>query len=314
MSSENKAGTLQMVLRIIVLCLIVVAAGWGMKWLESHVRATTSSSRNTPVRLQVSGRPAWMPSELAYRIAKSFATNSTARYDDVDLTDTVAARAVANPWVRKVLSVRKARDGDGKPFVRVDCEFRKPAAMVAWRQRFYFVDDQGVRLRDSRRDPEVPRWTAIIPGREGRKAHQEDFIELADVPTNAKPWRIHYIVIELDNQMDPSPPPPGQLWNTRAITEGLKLTALLKTRKYGQQISRVDARNYAGRRSTVAPHLSFSAGNSDFKFGRFPHLDGIDYNVSTRQKMQALDDHVQRYHGRLAGTPALNLQLEDPYE
>ena len=316
MSFDHKAGALRMFMRIIVLCLIVVAAGWGMQQLESHVRETAIPVRNTPVRLQVSGHPSWMPAELAYRIAKSFATNSTARYDDMDLTDTIAARAASNPWVRKVLSVRKARDADGRPFVRVDCEFRKPAAMVAWRGRFYFVDDQGVRLRDSRKQPEVPRWTAIIPGRDGKKAHQEDFIELADVPTNAKPWRIHYIVIELDSDMDPPPPPPGQLWDTRALTDsgGLRLAALLKSRKYAQEVDRVDARNYAGRRSTVAPHLSFSAGNSDFKFGRFPHLDGIDYNVSTRQKMRALDDHVARYHGRLAGTPGLNLQLEDPYE
>ena len=314
LSSEHKAGTLRMVLRIIVLCLIVIAVGWGMKRLESHVRATTSSKWNTPVRLQVAGRPAWMPAELAYRIARSFATDSKAKYDDADLTDTVLARAVANPWVRQVRSVRKARDADGKPFVRIDCEFRKPAAMVAWRQRFYFVDDTGVRLRDSRRNPEVPRWTAIIPGHEGKKARQEDFIELADVPANAKPWHIHYIIIELDGDMDPPAPPPGQLWDSKALDAGLKLTALLKTRKYVQQVSRVDARNYAGRRSMVAPHLSFSAGHSDFKFGRFPHLDGIDYNVSTRQKMKALDDHVARYHGRLAGTPGMNLQLEDPYE
>ncbi|MDP6545200.1 MAG: hypothetical protein QGH60_14530 [Phycisphaerae bacterium] len=314
MSSENKTGTLQMVLRVIVLCLIVVAVGWGMSRLESHVRETTRSKRNTPVRLQVSGRPSWMPAELAYKIAKSFATHNKARYDDVDLTDTIAARAGANPWVRKVVSVRKARDPDGRPFVRVDCEFRKPAAMVAWRKRFYFVDDRGIRLKDSRRIPEVPRWTAIISGREGKKPRQEDFVELADVPRDAKPWRIHYIIIELDGEMDPPAPKPGELWDTKALEAGLKLTALLKTRKYGQQITRVDVRNYAGRRSTVAPHLSFSAGNSDFKFGRFPHLDGIDYNVSTRQKMKALDDHVARYRGRLAGTPGMNLQLEDPYE
>jgi len=314
MSIAGKAGMLRMVMRVIVLCLIVVAVGWGMKWLEAHVRSTTSSIRNTPVRLQLSGRRVWMPSELAYRIARSFATNSKARYDDADLTDTIAARAVANPWVRKVLFVRKARDAGGKPFVRVACEFRKPAAMVAWRKRFYFVDEHGVRLKDSRKKPEVPRWTAIVPGHEGKKARQENFIELADVPTNAKPWRIHYIIIELDGEMDPPAPRPGELWDTKALEAGLRLTSLLQTRKYGQQITRVDARNYAGRRSTVAPHLSFSAGNSDFKFGRFPHLDGIDYNVSTRQKMKALDDHVARYRGRLAGTPGLNLQLEDPYE
>ena len=312
-SPDRKAGTVRMVLRVIVLCLIVIAAGLGMKWLESHVRATTRSSRNTPVRLQVSARPDWMPAELAYRIARSFATTKQARYDDVDLTDTIAARAAANSWVRKVRSVRKARDADGRPFVRADCEFRRPAAMVAWRKRFFFVDDQGVRLRDK----DVPRWAAMIPGRNGGKARPEAFIDIADVPTGAKPWGIEYIVIELESQMYPAPTSPGQLWDTKALVgNGLRLTALLKTlniRGGTPRSIRVDARNYAGRRSTVAPHLAFWAGDSYFKFGRFPE-DRYHYNVSIQQKMRALKDHIARHNGKLAGTPGLNLQLENPYE
>jgi hypothetical protein len=315
--SERKGEALRMIMRVVVLCAIVFAAGWAMTRLETRVRETANSKLNAPVRLEVSGKPSWMPAELAYRIAKSFATKKTARYDDANLSDTITAQARANPWVRTVRSVRKARDASGRPFVRVDCEFRKPAAMVAWRKRFYFVDDQGVRLRDSRRVPEVPRWTAIIPGRDGKKDRQEDFIELADVPTsatNAKPWRIHYIVIELDAQMDPPAPRPGAIWDSKALREGLKLASVLKTRKYAREFDRVDARNYAGRRSGVAPHLSFSAGNSDFKFGRFPHASGYHYNVSTRRKMKALDNYAAKYHGRLAGSPGMDLRLGDPYE
>jgi hypothetical protein len=130
-SIEHRTGTVQAVLRIVALCIIVALAGWGMERLESHVRATTNTTRNSPVGLQVAGKPAWMPAELAYRIAKSFGVQKHIPYDDANLTDTITAKALANPWVRKVRSVRKSRDGGGKPFVRVDCEFRKPAAMVA---------------------------------------------------------------------------------------------------------------------------------------------------------------------------------------
>jgi len=303
-----------MALRIILLCLIVAAVGWGMKWIESHVQATTSSARNTPVRLQTASRPGWMPSELAYKIARSFAPKRSAKYNDEGLTDWVLQRAESNPWVKEVKSVKKARNAKGKPFVRVDCEFRKPAAMVVWQRWFYFVDDEGVRLSDSQRDPQVPRWTAVIPGHGGRGARRANFIELADVPANSKLRRIHYVIIELDGELDPPAPEAGQKWDTKALTAGLRLARLLKTRKYFRQVTYVDTRNFGGRRSLVAPHLSFSAGNSNFKFGRFPHPDGVDYNVSIRQKMENLDRHVARHNGRLAGTPDLNLQLEDPYD
>jgi len=303
-----------MAVRIILLCLIVVAVGWGMKWLESRVRATTSSARNIPVRLQTAARPDWMPAELAYKITRCFAPKRTAKYNDQGLTDWVFQRAQANPWVKEVRSVRKGRDADGRPFVRVGCDFRRPAAMVAWQRWFYFVDDQGVRLSDSRRDPHVPRWTAVIPGPGGRGGRRVNFVELADVPTNVRRRRIHYVIIELDGELDPPAPEAGQKWDSKALTTGLRLARLLKTRKYFNQVTYVDARNYGGRRSLVAPHLSFSAGNSTFKFGRFPHPDGVDHNVSIRQKMANLDRHVARYRGRLAGTPDLNLQLEDPYD
>lgn len=313
-SLDQKAGALKAVLRIAILCVVVIAAGWGMKKLESHVRSTTAPKQTAPVRLEVSESPEWMPAELAYQIAQSFDTEKKdVRYDDADLTDEIAARARANPWVKSVRSVRKARNAEGKPFVKVDCEFRKPAAMVYWRKNYYFVDEQGVRLRDSRKHPEVPRWTAIIPARPGRKVRQEDFIELDDMPADAERWLIHYIVVELDGEMDSAPPAPGKYWDSKALQAGLKLTALLKTRSYASQVSSVDARNHGGRRSRALPHLTFSAGNSDFQFGRFSRLDG-DHNVSTRQKMRALDSYVARYRGKLAGTPGMNLQIENPYE
>jgi hypothetical protein len=314
-SLDSKAGTLQVVLRVVFLCLVVATVGWTMGRLESYVRSTGNAKQNSPVGLQVSARPDWMPAELSHKITQSFAIKGGASYDDADLTESLSAQAASNPWVRKVRSVRKARDSNGRPFVRIDCEFRRPVAIVAWGKRYYFVDEYGVRLRDSQRSPEVPRWTAIIPGRDGQKARQENFIELADVPPNSERWSIEYVLVELDAQMDPAPPQPGTLWKTKALVgNGLRLAGLLKTlNTRGPQQLRVDARNYAGRRSTAAPHLAFWAGDSYFKFGRFP-LDNYHYNVAVEHKMKRLKAYVARYNGRLAGTPGLDLQIEDPYE
>ncbi len=308
-SLERKVGVTQVVLRIILLAAILVAAGWGMKKLESHVRAVSNATRTARVRLEVATRPAWMPAELSFRIAKSFALDRPADYDDKNLTNEIAAQAGRNPWVRQVRSVRKARDSKGRPFVRVDCEFRKPAAMVAWGKHYFFVDELGVRLNDK----DVPRWVAVVPGRNGQRARQEAFIEKADAPGGNIPRPIQYIIIDLDSRMDPAPPKPGKVWETEALVgHGLRLTALLKTLKVRNdtpQGFRIDARNHAGRLSTVAPHLAFWAGNSYFKFGRFPQ-DRYHYNVSVDHKMEVLRNHIARHNGRLAGTPGLDLQLD----
>jgi len=312
-SLEHKAGALQITLRLALLCLIVGGVAWGLGRLESHVRTTVNPKQNTPVRLQVSARPAWMPAELAYTIAKSFAVKGKARYDDATLTDEIAASAASNPWVSQVRSVRKARDAYGRPFVRVDCEFRRPAVRVAWRKQAYYVDDQGIRLKNS----EIPSLIAIIPGPDG-KPRQETFLERnrKEIPRNAKVWDIEYVTIELDGEMDPPPPAPGQKWDTEALlASGLRLSGLLKELEIpagGRQRFRIDARNYAGRRNSEAPHLSFFAGESYFKFGRFPPSD-YHYNVSVEDKMRILRDHIDRHNGRLAGTPGLDLQFDYQY-
>jgi len=161
----------------------------------------------------------------------------------------------------------------------------------------------------------VPRWTAVVPGHNGRKARQENFIEYADAPAQgaSKPWSIQYTIIELDSRMDPAPPAPGKVWDTKALVgHGLRLTALLKTLKVRNdtpQGFRIDARNYAGRLSTAAPHLAFWAGESYFRFGRFPQ-DKYHYNVSVDHKMEALRNHIARHNGSLAGAPGLDLQLD----
>ncbi len=305
-SLERKVGMAQVTLRMVLLSGIVIAAGLTMKWLESHVRASVSTTRNKPVRLQVGTRPAWMPAELSFRIAGSFAVKASASYDDANLTAAIAAQAEGNPWVRKVRSVQKSRDAEGRPYVKVDCEFRRPAAMVKWGKQYYFVDEYDVRLRDK----DVPRWTAVIPGRNGRKARQESFIEYADAPGGAKP--IEYIIIDLHSRMDPAPLAPGKVWETEALAHGLRLAVLLKTldiRKNIPQRFRIDTRNYAGRLSTAAPHLAFSAGDSPFQFGRFPQ-DSYHYNVSVDHKMEVLRNQIARYNGTLAGTPGLDLQLD----
>ena len=310
LGDEHKRAVARTTARIFLLVVLVAAVAGGMKWLEALVLSSQEISDSPRVTVQLDGRPAWMPLRLARGISQSL-VDDRARYEDDGLAERVYRKAAGEPWIRGVKGVRKYRDENGRPVVRVQCEFRRPAAIAAWKGRCYYVDTEGVRLPDSPHRPQVPRWTASVADPSGGPNRRANFIELSHVPRGAQPWRIHYLVIELNDELDPPGPAVGKPWNCKALRAGLKLVDLLAGRKYARQITRVDVRNYAGRVLRNLEHLGFWAGGTYIKFGRFPHSDGVDWVVSPERKMANLDRYVAQRDGKLAGAGRVDLQIDN---
>lgn len=310
LGDEHKRAVARTTARIFLLVVLVVAVAGGMKWLEALVLSSREISDSPHVTVQLDGRPAWMPLKLARGISQSL-VDSRVRYEDDGLAERVYRKAAGEPWIRRVKGVRKYRDENGRPVVRVQCEFRRPAAIAAWKGRYYYVDTEGVRLPDSPHRPQVPRWTASVADPSGGPDRRANFIELSHMPRGARPWRIHYLVIELNDELDPPAPAVGKPWNCKALSVGLRLVDLLGGRKYARQITRVDVRNYVGRVSRNLEHLGFWAGRTYIKFGRFPHSDGVDWVVSPERKMANLDRYVAQRDGRLTGAGRVDLQIDN---
>jgi len=307
---ERRRAAAGIARRVVLLGALVALVGSGMKWLEAHVLTGLQDPPNAPVRVQLNPRPGWMPAELARSISRSLVYEG-ARYGDKDLSERVYHLATANPWVRGVRAVRKYHDVGGRCVVRVQGEFRQPVALAAWKGRYYFVDEQGVRLGDSGRCSQVPQWVASIPTPGGGSARRVYFAERSHVPAGARAWRKHYMIIELNDKLDPAAPALGKPWDSKALRAGLRLVKLLASRRYARQITRLDVRNYAGRVSKNLEYLGFWSGRTYIKFGRFPHPDGVDWVVPPQRKMANLDRYVALHDGRLAGTAGLDLQIDN---
>lgn len=286
----------------IVVAVAVVAI---LQVLERRV--LTGQVRPAPAKLQISlvDRPQWMPRTLANQIAAKLLPPS-GRYYDRALTDEVAARACANPWVSKIVRAEKFLTPDrATAIIEVKASFRMPIAKVRTGSNFTYVDCDGVSLPSE----QVPKWAADRSGSPGATTY---YLDRRNVPPGRAIHRIHYVVIEGAESL---PPQVGKQWAGEDIKAALRLIKLIMTKPYAYQITAVDVRNHKGRISNHEPHLRMYAqfGQSsptDIHFGRFP-IDDEDYVVSPARKLSYLDEYFEDHNGRLAG---LNRYLDLRYD
>ncbi|MFP4054456.1 MAG: hypothetical protein ACLFV7_11410 [Phycisphaerae bacterium] len=135
---------------VTVVLVMAVSAAWGMKHLEQRILAGENGQFPPEYRIVLVDRSEKMPSLLARRIALELRPREVS-YFDSELTRRVHRLARQHPWVDEVQLVRKRRTDDPNlAVVEVKATYRKPAAIVKYQGRNYFVDDEGVVLRDGR--------------------------------------------------------------------------------------------------------------------------------------------------------------------
>ena len=293
-------------------CVWLAAVGIlvaGAKALESAVLGSMPRDEAKVVYIELRPIPEWMPKTLSRRIARSLGPRGM-RFDDRALTATVYGLAEANPWVRSVHRVAKRRgDRPDRAHIEVQVEFRKPFAKVQRRQlrSHTYVDADGVVLPDPMADPQAPKWRAKVAAAGRKPKRWVYFAHENDIPSNlrAAAERMHYIIVQ---GVRSDPPVAGRAWQADDLADGLKLIALLGSRKYRDQITVVDVRNHGGRISPSEPQLRMFAQlgrgrRTDIRFGRLPVGPG-DFVVPPERKMSYLDDWAGEHDGRLAGTCA----------
>lgn len=277
-----------------VVLLLAVCGAVGMSLLEGRVLSGQAVDAPVRLRARLSARPDWMPQDLADQIVTTMLPTGASYYDR-QLTDNVRSRAMANPWIRKVLRVSKYPSKQpGTATVSLDAEFRMPIAKAEADDGYVYLDAEGYRLPAR----QVPQWAASADGASSKLAY---YIERGDIPAGLVARRIHYIVVQ---GAEARPPAVGRQWPGDDMAAGLALVCLVATKPYAYQITAVDVRNFGGRIDSHEPQLRLWAqlGRSrptDIRFGRFPRPDG-DYVVSPQRKMSYLDQYVED-HGRLAG-------------
>jgi len=283
--------------------------------LEGHVLDRHAHSAPTRAKVVLLDRPEWMPPQLEREIISSLCPVKL-RFTDPRLTEELWKRSEANPWVRRVRSVRRRMAADGQSGeILIEAEFRRPSARVPRPDgvRHVYVDEQGVVLPAE----QTPKFTAELTV-DGR-ARRVYFLQREDAPPHLRLQRIHYVEVLVHYAYDPPPPAPGRQWSSEALAAALRLVKLIEARReWAWQISAVSVENHDGRVARNEPHIRMYAqvGRgpvTDIRWGRFPTPDG-DWVVSPERKLSYLDDFFRR-HGRLAGVKEyIDLRYDWGYE
>ncbi|MGC9454346.1 MAG: hypothetical protein ACP5HU_05730 [Phycisphaerae bacterium] len=293
LDDERRGRLLRFCAWAFAIVAVVAGGAWGLKRLEQRVIAR-STQADVKLAVRLAGRPGWMPTSVLERIAADMVADCGG-YHQRDLTTNVYENALSEPWIRSVTRVRKYRSDAGKlGVVEVEADYRRPIARAGSNGRYHYVDAEGVRLPDS----EVPKYMMESNGR------REYFTGPAAMTTGAQPRRLHYIVIELHSEFDPSAPAVGQAWNSEALAEGLKLVGRVLDEPYADEITVVDVRNYRCREVSNEPELTMYAQtgrerHTRILFGRFPEPGG-DFVIPPERKFTYLDSFYAE-NGRLTG-------------
>jgi hypothetical protein len=222
----------------VFLVLLGLCIAFGLRELEQWVVSRQAENQKS-LTVQLASPPEWTKKfpQIVYEVLSSSGIKGEDRLLDADLAGKVGRNVSRCPWVREIREVRKFK---GNRIV-VDCEIRKPMALVFRKGRYYLVDSDYVRL------PGVYRY---------RKSHP------------IKDLHVIYGVL--------SPPPePGKVWPGKDLPSGVRLAKLLQRQPYGNEISAVHVGNFSGRADPRKPHIYLTTPKSTkIYWGRAPGSEG----------------------------------------
>jgi len=115
---------------------MVIGAGMGLARLESRVHAAPRFGQ--PPVIELVDTPEGLRETIAGKLAPFEAISGFAP----ELCAKIGRALESDPWVRRVISVRRANDLR----ITVRCAYRLPAALVQIDMAFYLVDNEQVRL------------------------------------------------------------------------------------------------------------------------------------------------------------------------
>src|SRR2546430_9627723 len=124
--------------------VLIAAVALDRRYVENKLVPATE-----PAKVVLKNRPVWMSDFLAEQIERTARPHGThSAFDHQLLVDTVALLQ-ANPWIQEVRQVRRAYGQKPGDTIEVDCDYRAPVALVHWKDYYWLVDGQGVKLPEA---------------------------------------------------------------------------------------------------------------------------------------------------------------------
>ncbi|WP_428937705.1 cell division protein FtsQ/DivIB [Fontivita pretiosa] len=257
--------------------------GVGFYHLRSYVEREVVFPQRPP-KVVLKNRPAWMSDALAIQIINTVKPAGTHSAFDRQLLQDTAMILRNNPWIRQVKQVRRAygqRPGDT---LEIDCEYRAPIALVHWKDYYWLVDGEAVKLPEQYTAQQLP-GIVVGPNR-----------------------RLNIRVIE---GVSHPPVESGQVWPGEDLAAGLDLVKLLYGQVYADEIVKVDVTNFAGRIDPKEAQITLvTKYDTQIRWGRPINAKDFFVEVSTPQKLAYLRDVWTQFHRVDGGMPWIDIRFD----
>jgi len=263
--------------------VFVASLGVGFYHLRRYVERDVVFP-DRPPRVVLKNRPAWMSDALAIQIIKTVKPAGTHSAFDRQLLQDTAMILRTNPWIKQVKQVRRAygqRPGDT---LEIDCEYRAPIALVHWKDYYWLVDGQAVKLPEQYTAQQLP-GIVVGPNR-----------------------RLNIRVIE---GVSHPPVESGQVWPGEDLAAGLDLVKLLYGQVYADEIVKVDVSNFGGRLDPKEAQITLvTRYDTQIRWGRPINARDFFVEVSTPQKLAYLRDVWTQFHRVDGGMPWIDIRFD----
>jgi hypothetical protein len=219
-------------------------------------------AQTRPPKVVLKNRPPWMSEALAVQILGSIRPARVTSTFDRQLLVETAQVLRGNPWVKQVNQVRRAYGNGPGDTLEIDCEFRAPIALVHWKDFYWLVDGEGVKLPEQFTAQQVP---AIVVG-PNRKLN-----------------------IRIVEGVQQPPVESGRVWQGEDLLAGLDLVRILYGKPYAEEIVKVDVSNFGGRVEPKDAQITLvTRYDTRIHWGRPVNARDFFVEVPTAQKLRYL--------------------------
>ena len=275
-------------LRIIALNLLIAGvliggAAFGISRLRRYADSTLARPVTTPV-IVLKGRPGWMSETHAQQIALAVKPQTVTSALDQQLLEKIANQLAANPWVKQVKRVRRAYGQSAGDTIEIECDFRTPMALVATRDQYILVDNEGVRLPAAFPNTQPPRMMFAADG------------------------AVNIRLIEGVSALPPAK--DGLKWTGDDLKAGLDMVKFLYGRPMAEEIHAVNVTNFRGRKSSHEAQLVLvTKYQTEIRWGE-PLFVAFAAELSKEEKLERLA-RVRDQYGRIdAGRPWIDIRMD----
>jgi hypothetical protein len=268
---EASARLRRVVLHSLSVFICLIAAAVGVRLMKRHVEQDLAFPSQPP-KVVLKDRPVWMTDLLAEQIIRSVRPAGAHSAFDHQLLVDVGQMLATNPWIRQVKQVRRAYDQQPGDTIEIDCDYRAPIALVHWRDYYWLVDGDGVKLPEQFTAQQLPR---IVIG-QNRKMN-----------------------IRIIEGVHNPPVESGRKWPGDDLAAGLDLVKVLYGQSYAEEIVSVDVSNFNGRVDQREAQLVLGTRyETQIRWGQPVATRGFE--VPTALKLRRLKDVCAEY-GRVDG-------------